>query len=65
MADIPRVNAEEARRKVTEGRALLVCGYDDETKCRQMMLEGAITMAGLEARLSALPQDKELIFYCG
>jgi hypothetical protein len=65
MADVPRVNAEEARRNVMEGRALLVCGYDDEAKCRHMLLDGAITMSSLQARLAALPQDTELIFYCG
>jgi hypothetical protein len=65
MADVPRVSAEEARRKMVEGSALLVCAYEDEAKCRSMMLDGAITMPGLQARLGALPQDTELIFYCG
>ncbi len=65
MAEIPRVPVQEARRKIGEGRALLVCGYEDEAKCRSMLLEGASTFAGLESRLASLPKDREIIFYCG
>ncbi len=65
MADIPRVTVQETRPKVAAGRALLVCGYEDEAKCRSMLLDGASTMAGLESRLPSLPKDKEIIFYCG
>ncbi len=65
MADIPRVPVQEARRRLGEGRALLVCGYEDEAKCRSMLLEGASTYAGLQSKLPSLPKDKEIIFYCG
>jgi hypothetical protein len=64
MAEIERISVEEARRRTQAGQALLVCAYDDEEKCRKLGLEGAIPLSGLRARVSTLPKDKELIFYC-
>jgi len=43
--DVRRIPPDEARRRVEDG-ALLVCAYDDEEKCRDMLLEG-----GKEANL--------------
>jgi hypothetical protein len=65
MAEVPRVSVEEARRETAGGRALLVCAYEDERKCQSMMLEGAVTMSEMQARLGGLPRDTEIIFYCG
>ena len=59
-----RVRAEEARRRVAEGRALLVCAYEDETKCQRMRLDGALTLRELQERLATLPRSQEIIFYC-
>ena len=64
MADVPRIDVEEARRKVAAGEALLVCAYADEAKCGQMKLEGSITLSQLQARLASLPKTHEIIFYC-
>jgi hypothetical protein len=64
MGQATLIDAQETRRKVESGEALLVCAYDDENKCRQMHLEGAIHMQELEEKLPELPKDKELIFYC-
>ena len=64
MAEVPRISPEDARRQVQSGRALLVCAYDDEAKCAQARLEGAITMSELRQRLSALPRSQEVILYC-
>ena len=64
MAEIERVTAEEARRKVQSGEALLVCAYDDEVKCAAMRLEGAITLTELHPSLPSLPRDREIILYC-
>jgi hypothetical protein len=65
MAEVERINVEEARRKTNSGDALLVCAYDDEEKCAAIKLEGSISLAGLAARLSSGPRDQEIIFYCG
>jgi len=62
--DVPRISAAEARQRVQHGQALLVCGYDDDSKCRSMALEGAITLTDLQRRLGSLPKNQELIFYC-
>lgn len=64
MAEILRVSSEEVRQRVTAGKALLVCAYDDEDTFRSMRLEGAISLKDLDARLSALPREQEIVFYC-
>ena len=64
MAEPIRISPEEVRGKVTSGSALLVCAYEDDEKCKKVNLEGAIFLTELTSRLSALPKDRELIFYC-
>jgi hypothetical protein len=59
-----RISPQEAREKVTSGVALLVCGYDDEDKFREIQLEGAISFAEFKSKLPSLPKDQEIIFYC-
>ena len=63
-SDVPRIDVEEARRWVESGRALLVCAYEDEAKCRSIRLAGSVTLSELQRRLPALPKDQEIIFYC-
>ncbi len=64
MADIERIPAADARRRVQSGQALLVCAYDDEAKCNKMKLDGAISLATFRSRLPSLPRQQEVIFYC-
>jgi hypothetical protein len=64
MATVERVNAEDARRAVTAGRALLVCAYEDDAKCRQMTLDNALSFSQFKAREGALDKGQEIIFYC-
>ena len=64
MAEVPRISALDARRRVQQGQALLVCAYDDDAKCSQMRLEGATTIRELRESLSSLPKDREIILYC-
>ena len=59
-----RIEAAEARRRVQSGEALLVCAYDNESKCDTMKLEGAISLGTLEAKAPSLPTNLEIIFYC-
>jgi hypothetical protein len=61
---VERVSVEEARREVEAGRALLVCAYDDESKCRQMRLGNAIALHDLQRRIESVPHNQTLIFYC-
>jgi len=61
---VGRVSVEEARREVEAGRALLVCAYEDESKCRQMPLANAITLNDLQRRIDSVPHNQTLIFYC-
>lgn len=59
-----KISPHEAHIKVEGGAAILVCAYDDDEKCRGMLLEGAILLSTLKSREEKLPQDTEIIFYC-
>jgi hypothetical protein len=64
-ADVERIDPETVRRAVEASRAWLVCAYEDRQRCRGIMLEGAIDMDELEARLPTAPKDQMMVFYCG
>jgi hypothetical protein len=64
MTEPLRVSAEEVRREVTSGSALLVCAYDDEEKFRKLRLEGAISLAEFKSKRDTLSKDDAIIFYC-
>ena len=64
MAEPKRIPVNEAYQKEKSGKALLVCGYDDEVKFKMMRLEGALSLKEFEARLPKLSKDQEIIFYC-
>jgi bifunctional DNA-binding transcriptional regulator/antitoxin component of YhaV-PrlF toxin-antitoxin module len=61
---VERISAGDARRRVAEGRAVLVCAYEDEERCRRLKLERAHTLRELEAGMSTLSRDQEIVFYC-
>ena len=62
--DVERIDVSMAREKTVGGKALLVCGYDDDAKCRKGRLEGSIPLARLESITASLPKNQEIIFYC-
>ncbi len=64
MTEAPRIDVVAAHRKVAEGEALLICAYEDESRCNRIRLDGSLTMNDLEEVLAWLPKNKELIFYC-
>jgi hypothetical protein len=64
MDEPRRVTPQEIYSKVQSEEILLVCAYDDEAKCRRLLLKGAITLAEFKSRLPTLPQDREIGFYC-
>lgn len=59
-----RIEAAEARQRVQSGEALLVCAYDNESKCATIKLEGAISLGAFEAKAPSLPKNLEVILYC-
>lgn len=64
MAGPILISPHEAWESVQYGAALLVCAYDDEAKCYQFLLEGAIPLSKLQSVHSTLSKDQEIIFYC-
>ncbi len=64
MAEPQRISAQEVRRKVQSGEALLVCAYDHEEKFRSLHLEGAISFREFQSRLPSLSKGQEIVFYC-
>lgn len=65
MEDVLRIPPEQARPKVSNGEALLVCAYEDPASFRSMRLEGAISVQEFRDRLPSLGKEKEIVFYCG
>jgi hypothetical protein len=63
MADIERISAEQTHAKVKSNQALLVCGYEDDAKCRMLNLEGSISFSNFKSRVGSLPKSQEIIFY--
>lgn len=57
-----RIDVDTARSRVESGDALLVCAYDDDEKCRELTLEGSITLSELRSR--DVNEDREIVFYC-
>ncbi len=63
MEEPRRVTPEEVHQRVKEGRALLVCAYEDEERFKRLRLKGAISLGELKSKLSSLSKDQEIIFY--
>jgi len=64
MAEVTRISVEEARQRTSAGRALLVCGYEDDEKCRKIALDGGMSFTAFRSRVAALTKEQEIIFYC-
>ena len=63
MTEPIRIPAEEVRRKVTSGEAILVCAYEIEEKFRNTRLKDAISLQEFKTRLPSLSREQEIIFY--
>ena len=63
--DVQKIGPDEAHDRIEAAPpALLVCAYDSDEKFRQNHLDGAISLAELQARERWLGRDSEIIFYC-
>lgn len=62
MTQARRIDPEAARKHIEDG-AFLVCGYEDDVKCRGINLD-AISMRELKTMEKDLARDQEIIFYC-
>ncbi len=60
-----RISPGETLEMVRAGKAMLVCAYEEESKCKEMHLDGAIFLSELRSRLPSLPKGQEIVFYCG
>jgi rhodanese-related sulfurtransferase len=56
------IDATQAREKVSSGQATLVCAYDRDDRCRDIMLEDAVMLSRWPA--ARTDKDREIIFYC-
>lgn len=59
-----RISAREARESVRAGRAILVCGYEDDAKFETYHMDGAISFKEFQSRLPSLSKSQEIVFYC-
>lgn len=58
------IDPTQAREKVQSDEAILVCAYDEEEKCRKVLLDGSMTMRQFRASLAKRRKEDEIIFYC-
>ena len=63
MADIQRIDAQQAHTKTESNQALLVCAYEDEAKCRMLNLDGSISFTSFKSLVNSLSKSQEIIFY--
>jgi hypothetical protein len=64
MGEPVRITAEETRKRILSGAALLVCAYDNEEKFQRNRLEGATSFNEFKVRSGSFAKDQEIIFYC-
>jgi len=64
MEEPKRVSPDEVRKKVKEGKALLVCAYEDEEKFKKVRLEGALSLSEFKLRDPSITKNQEIVFYC-
>jgi hypothetical protein len=60
-----RIDGDEARRQVQDGRAVLVCAYDDDARCARAGVPEAMPYREFQDRFVNLPWSRRLIFVCG
>jgi hypothetical protein len=58
------IDPTQAREKVRSGRATLVCAYEEEDKCRKILLDGGDTFSRFQSVLPRLSKEEEIIFFC-
>jgi hypothetical protein len=63
-ADVERIDVSNARTETAQGRALLVCGYEDDAKCRKGRLEGSIHSPDSHRWRRLCRRTRRSIFYC-
>jgi hypothetical protein len=51
MEEPKRIPPEEVYQKLKNGKALLVCAYEDEKKFRKLQLEGGISLNTFRSKL--------------
>ena len=64
MSEPTRISVQETWQKVSSGKALLVCAYDDPDKFNNNHLEGAKSFSEFQSDLPSLMKDQEIVFYC-
>jgi hypothetical protein len=60
---VERISPEEVQKKLESGKILLVCAYENESRFKQIHLEGAISFAEFQKRVPNLRKDQEIAFY--
>lgn len=60
---VERISPAEVRKGLESGNLLLVCAYEDESRFKQIQLEGAISFGEFQKSLPALNKDQEIVFY--
>lgn len=60
MASVEKMSPAEVLEKPSP---LLVCAYQDESKCEKIRIGGSISLSEFRARLGEIPKDELIVFY--
>ena len=60
MAFVEKMSPVEVRKQPSP---LLVCAYEDESKCATIAIDGATSLSQFRARLGDISKDELIVFY--
>ena len=63
MSEIERISPKKTGERLKQG-AWLVCAYEDQDKCNSIHIQGSLSIKEFRAKLTDIPLDLEIIFYC-
>lgn len=63
MTTATRIAPAEVRERVESGDTILVCAYENEEKCRNNRLSGALTYQEFQQRLPTMSKEQGIVFY--
>lgn len=60
MTEVERIRPSDVKKKAAP---LLVCSYEDESKCDKIKIDGSISLDTFRARLPDIPKDELIVFF--
>jgi rhodanese-related sulfurtransferase len=58
------IDPTQAHEKVHAGAAYLVCAYEDDDECWEILLEDAMPLSRFRPLVHRVPKGQDIIFFC-